>query len=45
VSKALRDLAHQDTYSLEDGIRITADWMRRVYDLESHKLTTQSFSG
>jgi dTDP-glucose 4,6-dehydratase len=38
VSKALRDLGHQDTYSLEDGIRITADWMRRVYNLQTHSL-------
>jgi dTDP-glucose 4,6-dehydratase len=45
VSKALRDLAHQDTYSLEDGIRMTAEWMQRVYNLETRKLTAQSFGG
>lgn len=36
VSKASRDLSHRDTYSLEEGLRITADWMRRVYDLPNH---------
>jgi len=43
VSKALSDLAHQDTYSLEAGIRITADWMRRVYNLQTHSLAAPSF--
>jgi len=43
VSKALRDLGHQDTYSLEDGIRITADWMRRVYNLQTHSLAAATF--
>jgi dTDP-glucose 4,6-dehydratase len=36
VSKAIRDLGHQDTYSLEEGLRITADWMRQVYNLRTH---------
>ena len=40
VSKALRDLTHQDTYSLEDGIRVTADWMRRVYNIQAGTPTT-----
>jgi dTDP-glucose 4,6-dehydratase len=31
VSKATRDLGHRDTCTLEDGIRITADWMRNEY--------------
>jgi dTDP-glucose 4,6-dehydratase len=31
VSKAVRDLGHRDTYSLEEGLRLTAEWMRRVY--------------
>jgi dTDP-glucose 4,6-dehydratase len=43
VSKALRDLSHQDTYTLEDGIRITADWMRRVYNLKTHSLAATTF--
>ena len=35
VSKAIRDLSHRDTYSLEEGLRITADWMRGVYHLSN----------
>ena len=31
TSKSVRDLDHKNTYSLEDGMRLTADWMRRVY--------------
>lgn len=31
VSKAVRDLDHKNTYSLEDGLKLTADWMRTVY--------------
>lgn len=34
TSKAVRDLDHRNTYSLEEGLRITADWMRRVYKLD-----------
>jgi len=33
VSKAVRDLDHRSSYSLEEGMRITAEWMRRVYNL------------
>jgi dTDP-glucose 4,6-dehydratase len=33
TTKAARDLAHQNSYSLEEGLRITADWMRQVYGL------------
>lgn len=33
VSKAIKDLRHQDTYSLEEGLRITAEWMRGVYNV------------
>jgi dTDP-glucose 4,6-dehydratase len=33
VSKAVRDLGHKDTYSLREGLKITADWMRSVYKL------------
>jgi dTDP-glucose 4,6-dehydratase len=35
VSKAVRDLRHSDTYSLEDGMRITVNWMRDVYNLQA----------
>jgi dTDP-glucose 4,6-dehydratase len=31
VSKAIRDLNHRDTYTLEEGMRLTAEWMRKVY--------------
>jgi len=33
TSKAVRDLGHRNTYSLEEGLRLTADWMRQVYKL------------
>jgi len=33
VSKAIRDFGHQDSYDLEEGTRLTADWMRSVYGL------------
>jgi dTDP-glucose 4,6-dehydratase len=31
VSKSVRDLKHTNSYSLEEGLRITTDWMRSVY--------------
>jgi len=34
TSKSLRDLDHQNSYSLEDGMSLTADWMRMVYRLK-----------
>jgi dTDP-glucose 4,6-dehydratase len=33
VSKSMRDLDHKNTYSLEEGVRLTAEWMRSVYDV------------
>jgi dTDP-glucose 4,6-dehydratase len=42
-SKAMRDLGHEDTYSLEEGHRITAEWMRQVYNLRTHKSADASF--
>ena len=33
TSKSVRDLDHKNSYSLEDGMRLTADWMRRVYQV------------
>ena len=33
TSKSVRDLGHKNSYSLEDGMRLTADWMRSVYRL------------
>jgi dTDP-glucose 4,6-dehydratase len=34
TSKSERDLGHQNSYSLEDGMSITANWMREVYRLK-----------
>jgi dTDP-glucose 4,6-dehydratase len=44
VSKAIRDLGHEDTYSLEEGLRVTADWMCRVYDLRTWQTKKASFA-
>src|SRR4030095_16504720 len=33
TSKSVRDLDHKNSYSLEDGMRLTAEWMRRTYQL------------
>jgi dTDP-glucose 4,6-dehydratase len=33
TSKSVRDLDHRNSYNLEEGLRITADWMRNVYHL------------
>jgi len=32
VSKAMRDLGHRNSYSLEAGMQITVDWMRSIYE-------------
>jgi dTDP-glucose 4,6-dehydratase len=31
TAKSIRDLDHKNSYSLEEGMSITADWMRQVY--------------
>jgi len=33
ISKTIRDLDHKNSYGLDEGLRITADWMRSVYNL------------
>ena len=33
ISKAIRDLDHRNTYSLEEGMRLTAEWMRQAYNV------------
>jgi dTDP-glucose 4,6-dehydratase len=33
TSRSVRDLGHKNSYSLEEGMRLTADWMRGVYQL------------
>jgi dTDP-glucose 4,6-dehydratase len=42
VSKSIRDLDHRNSYSLEEGMRITADWMRAVY--QAWRKRTQSLT-
>jgi len=34
VSKSVRDLDHKSTYSLKEGIRLTAQWMCKVYGID-----------
>ena len=34
VSKSIRDLDHRNSYSLEEGLRLTSEWMLRVYRLD-----------
>jgi len=33
ASKAVKDLNHRDSVSLEEGLLLTAEWMRKVYDI------------
>jgi dTDP-glucose 4,6-dehydratase len=33
ISKSVHDLDHKNSYNLEDGMRLTADWMRHVYNI------------
>jgi dTDP-glucose 4,6-dehydratase len=33
TSKSCEHLGHTNSYSLEEGIRLTAEWMRKVYGL------------
>lgn len=33
ISKAVSDLGHKNSYGLEEGMKITSDWMRSVYHL------------
>ena len=33
TSKAKQDLGHRNSYSLEEGMALTADWMRSAYNL------------
>jgi len=34
MSKALRDLDHRETVTMEEGVALTTDWMRKVYGVE-----------
>jgi hypothetical protein len=40
VSKAIRDLGHKDTYGLEEGMQITAEWMRQVCKFRADMMTS-----
>jgi dTDP-glucose 4,6-dehydratase len=40
TSKACEQLGHTNTYSLEEGMRLTAEWMRKVYALLDANLTS-----
>ena len=33
VTKSIRDLGHKNTYCLVEGLRLTAEWMRKAYFL------------
>lgn len=33
TSKSVRDLDHKNSYTLEAGMQLTSDWMRRVYGI------------
>jgi dTDP-glucose 4,6-dehydratase len=35
ISKSIRDLEHRNSCGLEKGMRLTADWMRGVYNLQA----------
>ncbi len=33
INKSIKDLDHKNSYSLVDGVTLTAEWMRKVYDI------------
>ena len=35
ISKSIRDLEHTNTIGLEEGMRLTADWMRATHDVRA----------
>ena len=35
ISKSVRDLGHTNSYSLAEGMRLTADWMRETHDIRA----------
>jgi dTDP-glucose 4,6-dehydratase len=37
-TKAVKDLDHKDSVSLEEGVRRTVNWMKKVYDLKTGEL-------
>jgi len=40
VSKAIRDLGHKDTYSLQEGMQLTAEWMHQVCKFQADSKTS-----
>jgi dTDP-glucose 4,6-dehydratase len=38
ISKSVRDLDHRNTISLEKGMRLTAEWIRSVYNLQAESV-------
>jgi dTDP-glucose 4,6-dehydratase len=43
VTKSVRDLDHRNSFSLEDGMRLTAVWMRQAYKLDERPSMTTSY--
>lgn len=41
-SRAVRDLKHVDTVTLEEGVRRTVEWMRGVYQIPSPIIARQT---
>lgn len=41
TGKAIRDLGHTNSYSLEAGLTLTARWMCRVYDVQNDRVSAQ----
>jgi dTDP-glucose 4,6-dehydratase len=35
TSKSVRDLKHRNSYRLQDGLKLTAEWMRKTYDIQA----------
>lgn len=35
TSKSVRDLKHRNSYCLQDGLKLTAEWMRKAYDIQA----------
>jgi dTDP-glucose 4,6-dehydratase len=33
ISKSVRDLDHKNSFNLEDGLRLTSNWMRHIYPI------------
>jgi dTDP-glucose 4,6-dehydratase len=42
TSKSVRDLGHKNSYTLQEGLRLTAEWMRRVYDLPAAPIPSRT---